>query len=83
MTAFRDKPRFGLQDWQREWDGLQEDYFVGKNLTKDEEKLLLTKVGKNQEKKQAGKSQNEMQKITKQIRRQQVICSRISVAHAC
>lgn len=49
VTAFRDKPRFGLQDWQREWDGLQEDYFLGKNLTKDEEKLLLTKVGENQD----------------------------------
>ncbi|CAL1143000.1 unnamed protein product [Cladocopium goreaui] len=34
VSAFQDNPRFGISDWQQEWDGEQEHYELGTHLTK-------------------------------------------------
>merc|ERR1719473_1480757 len=34
--AFVDNPRFGINDWQEEWDGEQEEYKLGANLSEDQ-----------------------------------------------
>ena len=36
ISGRQDNARFGEQDWQDEWDGIQEDYKYGANLTKKE-----------------------------------------------
>jgi Asp/Glu/hydantoin racemase len=35
-----DNPRFGINDWQEEWDGAQDDYQLGKNLDEEDKKAL-------------------------------------------
>ncbi|CAK8990015.1 unnamed protein product [Durusdinium trenchii] len=71
VTAFQDFPRFGLQDWQREWDGSQEDYELGMNLTKDEMELVVNKAKETREKKSEAQEGKEQQKASRRIRRQQ------------
>jgi len=75
VTAYRDAPRFGLQDWQREWDGIHEVYELGDNLTKDEQALLINKALKSQEKKVTTLANSQeiekIQMIQKKVRRQQ------------
>jgi hypothetical protein len=43
IDAFRAIVRFGKQEWQHEWDGKQEDYDYGKELTEDEKEELINK----------------------------------------
>ena len=38
MTGFLDNQAFGLNGWYEEWDGRQEEYVLGQNLT-DSQKL--------------------------------------------
>ncbi|CAK0858240.1 unnamed protein product [Prorocentrum cordatum] len=33
MAGVQDNPRFGINDWQAEFDGVQDDYMFGKHLT--------------------------------------------------
>merc|ERR1711879_671016 len=40
MAGVQDNPRFGLQGWQDEWDGKQEQYTLGGNLDKNEREKL-------------------------------------------
>ena len=44
ISGHQDNARFGLQDWQDEWDGKQEDYQYGDNLTEEEKDELVNKV---------------------------------------
>lgn len=44
ITAFRDNVRFGKQDWQHKWDGEQEGYNYGENLTSEEKAKLINKA---------------------------------------
>ena len=37
----KDNPRFGLNNWQNEWDGEQEKYNFGDNLDEAEKKDLI------------------------------------------
>jgi Asp/Glu/hydantoin racemase len=40
ISAFQDNPRFGINDWQAEFDGVHEDYHFGDNtIQKEREKL--------------------------------------------
>ena len=43
MCGFKDNVRFGRQNWQDEWDGKQEKYKFGDNLTEEERKVLVNK----------------------------------------
>merc|ERR1711920_652829 len=40
VSARRDNPRFGLNEWQAEWDGTVKEYKLGDNLDKSEYSLL-------------------------------------------
>ncbi|XP_029211648.1 dimethylsulfonioproprionate lyase 7-like isoform X2 [Acropora millepora] len=44
INGHTDNVRFGLQNWQDEWDGNQEEYQYGDNLTKEEQNQLVHKV---------------------------------------
>jgi len=33
INSFRDNERFGLDDWQMAWDGMQDKYEYGQNLS--------------------------------------------------
>ncbi|XP_074628761.1 uncharacterized protein LOC141886496 [Acropora palmata] len=44
ISGLKDNPRFGLQDWQDDWDEEQEEYQYGDNLTQEEKKQLVNKV---------------------------------------
>jgi len=41
MESVLDNPRFGLNNWQKEWDGTQEDYKIGDHLTQTERDISL------------------------------------------
>ena len=40
MASMQDNPLFGANDWQEEWDGKQEDYKIGDNLSAEEKAKL-------------------------------------------
>ncbi|XP_068727710.1 uncharacterized protein [Montipora capricornis] len=44
ISGHKDNVRFGLQDWQADWDEEQEDYKYGDNLTEEEKDQLVNKV---------------------------------------
>ena len=44
ISGHKDNVRFGLQDWQDDWDEEQEEYDYGDNLTRKEKKELVNKV---------------------------------------
>lgn len=44
ISGHKDNERFGLQDWQAEWDEEQEEYNYGDNLTEEEKNQLVNKV---------------------------------------
>jgi len=70
INAYKDNPRFGLNDWQAEWDGVQDDYFFGDNLIEADRKELVNKIEKPKPKPKA-KSKAVMEKIKKKIVKQQ------------
>jgi hypothetical protein len=37
-----DNPRFGLNDWHEEWDGVQDEYQLGQHLDEDDMKNLAS-----------------------------------------
>merc|ERR1712127_55651 len=41
ISARKDNPRFGLNDWQTEWDGTVSDYQMGDNLTEAQRRMCL------------------------------------------
>ena len=43
INGFKDNPRFGLNNWQDEWDEEQEKYVYGSNLTNEERDKLINK----------------------------------------
>jgi len=43
ISGFKDNPRFGVDDWQAEWDEEQEGYEFGQHLIKKEKELLINK----------------------------------------
>lgn len=47
IDGFRDNERFGMSDWQKEWDGQQDEYMFGSELDEEARKALLfaTKEG--------------------------------------
>jgi len=44
MEGYLDNERFGLDDWQEDWDGVQEEYKFGDNLTRREKRRLVNKL---------------------------------------
>mmetsp|Transcript_2482 Transcript_2482/g.4281 ORF Transcript_2482/g.4281 Transcript_2482/m.4281 type:complete len:572 (-) Transcript_2482:73-1788(-) len=48
MSGLRDNPRFGVDDWHKQWDGVQEEYKFGKNLTAEEKAALQNKAAEDE-----------------------------------
>jgi len=72
INAYKDNPRFGLNDWQAEWDGVQDDYSFGDNLIEADRKELVNKIEKPKPKPKAkAKTKAMMEKIKKKIVKQQ------------
>ncbi|CAK9022991.1 unnamed protein product [Durusdinium trenchii] len=72
VAAFQDNPRFGINDWQKEWDGEQEEYHLGAHLTKDEQLLLQNKVDTKKDRKQKALAhKKKLDKVQKKVRKQQ------------
>jgi len=44
MEGLKDNERFGLNNWQDQWDGVQEEYEYGDNLTQKEKDQLINKA---------------------------------------
>jgi len=45
INAYKDNPRFGINDWQETWDGSQqEDYEFGMNLIQADKQDLVNKI---------------------------------------
>lgn len=42
INAYKDNPRFGINDWQGEWDGVQDEYSFGANLIESDKTKLKT-----------------------------------------
>jgi len=42
IRAFVDNPRFGLNDWHAPWDGVNDKYVLGDNLSPSSQKKLVT-----------------------------------------
>uniref|UniRef100_A0A7S4VPB9 Uncharacterized protein n=2 Tax=Alexandrium monilatum TaxID=311494 RepID=A0A7S4VPB9_9DINO len=36
VSAYMDNPRFGLNQWQNDWDGIADDYELGQNLSPEQ-----------------------------------------------
>ena len=43
MSGVQDNERFGMRNWQSEWNGRQADYAFAANLTEEERKALVNK----------------------------------------
>lgn len=41
IGGFRDNKNFGMNDWQKEWDGVQEKFEFGQNMTKEQKAKLI------------------------------------------
>lgn len=41
MKSFLDNQRFGLNGWDEKWDGKQENYRLGQNLTEEQKEQCL------------------------------------------
>mmetsp|Transcript_2515 Transcript_2515/g.6336 ORF Transcript_2515/g.6336 Transcript_2515/m.6336 type:complete len:568 (-) Transcript_2515:263-1966(-) len=48
MSGLRDNPRFGVDDWHKQWDGLQEEYKFGKNLSAEDKAALQNKAAEDE-----------------------------------
>lgn len=44
VNSFRDNVRFGKNDWQTKWDGEQDQYKFGDNLTEEQKAALVNKI---------------------------------------
>merc|ERR1719424_2095625 len=44
LSGRQDNKRFGVNDWQEEWDGVQEDYKFGMNLSDEEMNMLVNQT---------------------------------------
>merc|ERR1719265_517058 len=44
INAYKDNPRFGINDWQTQWDEEQEEYSFGANLIDKDKDSLINRV---------------------------------------
>lgn len=75
VNAYKDNPRFGINDWQDDWDEDQEEYKYGDNLISKDKDELVNKVGfgaKPKPKKKPDKKQ--MDKLKKKLAKKQAPC---------
>jgi len=75
VNAYKDNPRFGVNDWQEEWDGVQEEYEFGANLiASDAAALKSSKESGKVDKMKAhmkGPKKNDITKLKKKLQKKQ------------
>lgn len=74
INAYKDNPRFGINDWQEEWDEEQEEYEFGKNLIQTDKEQLKTKANHTVNKSLAkvkGPKKNDIAKAKKKLAKKQ------------
>mmetsp|Transcript_44552 Transcript_44552/g.117735 ORF Transcript_44552/g.117735 Transcript_44552/m.117735 type:complete len:769 (-) Transcript_44552:210-2516(-) len=72
VNASKDNPRFGIDDWQAEWDGAHEDYSFGQNLVTYEKETLVNKLGTAKAKAKADpKAKSKANKLAKDLKKKQ------------
>merc|ERR1712070_363779 len=66
INAYKDNPRFGINDWQEAWDEEQEEYKFGQNLIEADRQKLVNKgpaaKAKPKPKKPSAKAKAKLQK---------------------
>lgn len=75
VNAYKDNPRFGVNDWQEEFDGVQEAYEFGANLIQSD-KAELKSAGKEVKVNKAmahmkGPKKNDITKLKKKLQKKQ------------
>lgn len=73
INAYKDNPRFGVNDWQEAWDGQQEDYEFGMNLIESDKRELLNAnpTAKAKAKPKPKPSKKQMEKVKKKLAKKQ------------
>eukprot|EP00928_Gymnodinium_smaydae_P053272 TRINITY_DN37304_c0_g1_i1.p1 TRINITY_DN37304_c0_g1~~TRINITY_DN37304_c0_g1_i1.p1 ORF type:complete len:724 (+),score=158.89 TRINITY_DN37304_c0_g1_i1:220-2172(+) len=73
INAFKDNPRFGINDWLNEWDGEQDEYKWGQNLNEDDVKVIVNKqsMGVSNKTKKKPPNKQAMKKTAKKVAKQQ------------
>jgi len=73
INAYKDNPRFGINDWQEQWDGEQEEYQFGMNLIAADKRELVNAAGvaKPKAKPKPKPSKQKMDKIKKKLAKKQ------------
>merc|ERR1719329_1643797 len=73
INAYKDNPRFGVNDWQEEWDGEHEAYSFGQNLIEADRKELVNKIGAGPKAMAKPKkpSKKKVEKLKKQLAKKQ------------
>merc|ERR1719329_551499 len=73
INAYKDNPRFGVNDWQEEWDGEHEAYSFGQNLIEADRKELVNKIGAGPKAKAKPKkpSKKQAEKLKKKLAKKQ------------
>jgi len=72
ISGYKDNPRFGIDDWQAEWDKEQEEYKFGEHLTKKDNEAIVNKTqapAANPKAKAEAKAKH-VQKVKKLARKQ-------------
>lgn len=47
ITSFKDNERFGKNDWMEDWDGEQDEYKFGQDLTDEQKSQLVSKISEH------------------------------------
>eukprot|EP00928_Gymnodinium_smaydae_P028431 TRINITY_DN2168_c0_g1_i1.p1 TRINITY_DN2168_c0_g1~~TRINITY_DN2168_c0_g1_i1.p1 ORF type:complete len:688 (-),score=120.66 TRINITY_DN2168_c0_g1_i1:340-2403(-) len=73
INAFKDNPRFGINDWLAEWDGEQDEYKWGENLNEDDVAKIVNKQSLGTTNPIAKKKPNKqaLKKTAKKVAKQQ------------
>jgi len=73
IGAYKDNPRFGINDWQEEWDTEQEAYEFGANLIEADRRELVNKIpgAKAKAKPKAKPSKKQVEKVKKKLAKKQ------------
>lgn len=75
INAYKDNPRFGVNDWQDEWDGQQDEYQFGANLIESDKKTLKTSTKAQALDKRKGHvkgpKKNDITKLKKKLAKKQ------------
>jgi hypothetical protein len=67
ITGFRDNERFGIGNWQKNWDGQQDEYQFGQELSKEEQRNLKSLKLEGGVNKDMGRPDMKVEKIHESV----------------